>query len=332
MSIPPPMPTAAKPPFSATDAAFAGFRLARREPLTILVWAALFLALFVVMGGLMVATIGPQMMELQAVAAAGQAHPDTNRTLALMGAMAPAYSIIMLVSLLFYGLMFAAVNRAILRPAGTPGRLAFGVDELLQLAVLIVVWVALFAVYLVAILGVVLATVLLSLASKAAGGIVAVLGIFAVLAALTFVMVRLSLASPLALDQKKLDFAASWRLTRGRFWPLLGAYLLAFLVMAVTMLGAMVVFSALAAMLGGGMQAAGVIFRPDMTSLASYFSGVMLAWMVAGSALYGLMFAVLLGAPADAYLQLSRGRDGQAALPAGPAAASDRSTAFGARI
>ncbi len=324
--MPPPVVPPARP-FSATDAALAGLRLARREPLTLLVWAGVFVGLYVVMAAGMVATIGPQIMQLQAAAASG-AKTDPTQTLAMMGAIAPAYGMIMLISLLFYGLMFAAVNRAILRPgSGAPGRLAFGVDELLQLAVLLLVGIVFFVVYLVGLVGVVLLSVVATLAAKPAGVLVGVIGVFAVLAALLFVMVRLSLASPMALDRRSLDVVGAWKLTRGRFWSLFGAYALAWILTVILMLTVFVLFAGVAAG-AGGLQAAGVIFRPDMTSLATYFSPVMVAWLVVGSALYAVMFAVLIGAPADAYRQLA----GAGVVTGSTVLRGDRSTHFGLHV
>ncbi len=323
--MPPPVDPARA--FSATDAAFAGFRLARREPLTLLVWAATFAGLYLATGAVMVATVGPQMMQLQAAAASG-AKADPSRTFAMLAAMAPAYGFVMLVTLLFYGLMFAAVNRAILRPGGgAAGRLGLGVDELLQLAVLLIVWIAFFVIYLVAAVAVAILAAMLAIAAQEASVLVAVVGALGVLALLLFVMVRLSLLSPMALDRRSLDIAGAWRLTRGRFWPLFGAYVLAWILAVVMMLVVFVVFSGVAAA-AGGMQAAGVIFRPDMSSFAGYFSPVMVTWLLVASALYALMFAVLVGAPADAYRQIV----GVGAPPDPAVARADRSTHFGLHV
>lgn len=53
--------------------------------------------------------------------------------------------------------------------------------------------------------------------------LVSALGVFVFL---IWLAVRLSLASPLTFDTRRVRVFGSFALTRGRFWSLLGAYLL----------------------------------------------------------------------------------------------------------
>ena len=142
------------------------------------------------------------------------------------------------------------------------------------------------------------------------------------------VSVRLSLASPLAFDQGRIDLKAAWRMTRGRFWALFGSFLLAWSMMIVLGLAFLVGYSALAFVASGGAAGLKGLFSPDMSSLSAYFTPLTVLYMVASSLLYGLGFAVLVGVGVDAYRQLA-GRGS----PTGPVVErTDRSTHFGLHV
>ncbi|MEI9891311.1 MAG: hypothetical protein WDN45_12940 [Caulobacteraceae bacterium] len=83
----------------------------------------------------------------------------------------------------------------------------------------------------------------------------------AVCCAAIYGFVRLSLASPLTFDTRKVDLFGSWALTRGRFWKMLGTYLLVVGLALVIGLLVMIITIAVAAVLGG-LGALASIFRP----------------------------------------------------------------------
>lgn len=309
-------PLAAATRFSPTEAAFTGFRVLQREPLTGVIWAGMLLVMGVVFGALSVLLAGPAMVELMQLSA--ETEPDPAATAAVMARMAPFYLIIFPLSLLFYAVAIAAVTRAVLRPDEPRGfgRLKLGGDELRQLGVILLFSLVVFGAYIalaiVAVIVVVAGGLALGVsatagaAGPAAGGVVLltmVLGLGA-LAAMTFLVVRLSLACPLSFDTGKVDLFGSWRLTKGRFWPLLGAYLLCFLLVFLLTLTAFIVTAVLGVFVGGGLSAAGAVFRPDMSSLSAYFTPVILLWVVVSSAVNAVALALVVGAPAGAYAQL----------------------------
>ena len=312
--------------FSASEAAFTGFRLIAREPVAALVWAGIVLATGLLFGVLTVVTVGPAMADMMAMSA--QADPAAQ--MALVGRLAPLYALSVPLSLVFYGLFYGAVNRAVLRPEQKSlGYLRFGGDELKQIAVLFLYFAVLVAVEIAAaVLMLILLVVVGGVAvwSGAAGSaagstgalaavLVVLLGL-GVLGAILFIGVRLSLCTPLTFDKGAVDLSGSWRMTRRRFWPLFGAYLLAWLVCMVLLLTVAVVFAAIVVAVGGGLQAAGVIFRPHTESLAAYFAPLPLVWLVLASAMSSVWLAVLIGAPAGAYAQL---RDLETPAPRRPA-------------
>lgn len=312
---------------SATDAAFAGFRLARARPQVVLALAAVNFVLLVVFALAMVTLAGPDLARMQAMGP----RPDPEQALALLGRLTPFYVVAVLLTLVTYAVIYAAVCRALLRPsAGWSGAVRFGRDELRQGLVLLSVGLVLFVGYvLLLIVGVIVAGLIGAAvpAVRAAPGLLAIVVGLLMAAALLFAGVRLSLASPLAFDGERIDLKAAWKLTRGRFWPLFGAYLLAWFVMLVLAVVGLVAYSALGLAAGGGAGLSGM-FQSDISSLAGYFTPMTLVYMVASSLLYGLGFVVLIGAAVDAYRQIA-GRGG----PAGaPSVVSDRSTHFGLHV
>lgn len=299
--------------FSASDAALTGLRLLAREPATAAVWAALYLLFCLVGAGGLALAVGPAMQTLAAHQRTGTPL-DPAANLALMSRILPVEGLFLLAFLAFFALLSAAVNRSVLRPgAGRIGRLGLGGNEGRQVLLFLILGVLFFLLYVVL---VVVAAIFGALVGIAAGGgrvpaaapgpmfAVFVLAGLAVLLVLAFVATRFSLAAPLTFDRGEVDAFGSWRLTRGVFWPLFGAYVLAWLIAALISLAAVVLFVAVVTVAGGGVSAAGAIFRPDMSSVGAYFSPVMLLWLLVSAVVGTVGLVMMLAAPAGAYVQL----------------------------
>lgn len=293
--------------FSPTDAALEGFRIARERPRVLLVWAVVNLIVSLVMGIALVSLFGSTLMELEAMS--GQTSEDPAEALAMAGKLAPLYALMIPAGLLVIAVTSAAVYRIVLRPEDS--RYAY-----LRLGAAEARLVGLMLIYLVLAIGftfvVTLVAGLLAAGAGAVGGsagtLLGVVILLATLAFMIFVAVRLSLAGPMTFAQGRLRVFESWTLTRGSFWRLLGAYVLALVLALVVALLALVIYAAIAAITAGGdLSEVGKVFQPDMTSLGTYFTPSMLIYLVFAAFLSAVQNAVIYAPPAVAYRELTSG-------------------------
>lgn len=288
--------------FSATDAAFEGFRVAREKPRVLLAWAV-FSFLVSICSAIYLVSIGEDARALLEAGASQQA-ADPQALLAMMGDMAP----MMVMGLAVQCVMAAAVYRILLRPEDKGlAYLKLSMDEV-RLALLTFIYVLLAIAMLVV---VVLMAGLIAFAASAAGQGAAVLVGVATemffLGLLFFCAVRLSLAPAITFAERRLAVFDSWALTRGQFWRLTGAYVLAICGIAVIGLLVLVLISLIAAILmGGDFKAAGALFQPDQSSLVSYFSPAVIAYLVVAAWVSALNYAVMIAPAAMAYRELSK--------------------------
>ncbi|WP_374569953.1 hypothetical protein [Phenylobacterium sp.] len=298
--------------FSPTDAALEGFRLTRERPRVLLAWAIFQFVLSLATAAIMIRLGGQHLMAIESASSSGAADYET--MMSEFKDLAPVYAIILPLGLVMMSIMTAAVYRAVLAPSDA--RLAFlrlGADELRLAAlkvVFIFVWAGIaFVVVFLAGAAAALAGVLGGAASRFIGvGI----GLFAV-GIMLMVAVRLSLAPVITFAERRISVFESWKLTRGMFWPLLGAYVLAVAAIAVIGLLGMVIFSAVTSAIvvagGGTLADAGAAFNPDATSLASYFTGRTIAYLAFAGVLTALYYAVITAPGAVAYRALMKARD-----------------------
>ncbi len=299
--------------FSASDAAFSGFRFIGRHPKTVLVWALANLVFQLVSGVVLVLLAGNRLNDLRTMGEAG------NAASAGALAMTPGLSLLFLIALPaalgFSALMFAAAYRAVLKPSdASPGYLKISRDEF-RMAVLIVAWLALTIGYLFLVIFVAGFTAGFVLGVTGAMGatlpaamttVFVILLLVGALAAIVYPLVRLSLSMPMTMAQQHIRLFESWRPTHGRFWPLAGAILLCLALIGVVLIVAAIVTTAIAAAVtlfaGGSLADISSIFRPDGTSLATYFTPTRLIVSVLNAPVSASVWAILAGPFAEAYL------------------------------
>lgn len=288
--------------FSATDAALEGFRITRERPRVVLVWAV-FSFLVSICSAIYLISIGQEARAVLDARVAEQA-PDLQAFGAAMADLAP----MMVMGLLVQCVMAAAVYRILLRPEDRGlAYLKVGMDEL-RLAALTFIYVLLASLMLaVVVLAAGLIAALASFAGQGAAILVAAASELFFLGLLFYVAVRLSLAPAITFAEQRIAIFNSWRLTHGQFWRLTGAYFLAICGIMVIALLVVTIFSALVAVaVGGDLQAVGKMFAPDQTSLTTYFSPVMIIYLLVAGWLSALYYAVVIAPAAVAYRELTR--------------------------
>jgi hypothetical protein len=237
----------------------------------VLIWAVLMLLANVLFIGLIVSFAGEAFM---AVAAGSAGETDPEEALRNMGELAPVFLLIVPLAILFSAVMTGAIYRAVLRPGdGGPSYVRFGGDELQLAGTMLLLGLLLVGLTFVLALGLTLVGAALGAAGGGGGaGAIALLLPLLLLVLLVFFGVRLSFALPATFAEGRIRVFDTWRLTKGRFWPLLGMYVLAAILALVIYLLAMMIYLAVAALVGGGFSAAASVFRPDYTSFATLMS------------------------------------------------------------
>jgi len=146
------------------------------------------------------------------------------------------FFVAMLVMLVAFVVMWAAAFRAVLFPERNSFfYLRVGMDELRLLGVILAVFVG---GCLAALNAGLIASMLLVLIGRLVGGyagagIGGILGVLLVFGGVIWAAVRISPCGPLTIYREKVMIGPAWRLTRGAFWRLFGAYVLMAIVMFV---------------------------------------------------------------------------------------------------
>ncbi|HWQ87890.1 hypothetical protein [Brevundimonas sp.] len=307
--------------FSATDAAFEGFRLVRRNPLALVAWTLLYAVLTLTALFSLSNMIGP----LEAVTAQAEAlesvdQPSLDQVMAVMagfGAIMAQVAWLMPVSLVVGAMLGAAVARGVLNPSGDRfGYLRLGMDEVRVLVVTFVLGLLGGLVAFVAFM----ALGLLVAAAKAGGGgggaaIAGVVGFLAIICGLVWLSVRLSLAVPITVAEKRFAFFDSFNVTKGRFWPLLGMAVLAIVMVLLVQLLSSIVSMPMAIMSGlqdwsfsGDQDPAAVRAALDVSN----------PWVIANAVVEAIVSALTVGilyAPfAAAYRDITGGPSNAAVI------------------
>lgn len=291
--------------FSPSEAGLEGFRVTRENPRAFARWAFFSFAVSV-LGAVVTVNMPAEVRDaLQTLNA--KETPDAGVLLRALVSVAP----LMGLGLLIQCMMGAAVYRIILRHDDARfGYLRLGADELRLVALTLIYFVLAVICFAAGLLAAALLAAAASFAGTGAAMVVGGVAELLVMGLAVYVAVRLSLAPVITFDRRRLAVFQSWALTRGRFWPLLGAYVLALACMVVVALLAVVVFTFLAGAvmlaLGGEMDMS-AIFNPDDTSLATYFNPLMVAYMVMGSVITALYYAVIAAPGAVVYQHLIDG-------------------------
>jgi len=298
--------------FSAADAAFTGFRIVWERPWAVAIWAGLQFVFGLALKLFMVVSAGPALMKLAAIGP--QPNPDPSVAMALIQQVAPTYVVILIAALVFSAVFNAAMNRAVMRPQESRfGYLRLAADELRQLGLLVALTLLFMGVELVFLI---VATVVLGVLGLALGGgaMAVALGVAillpAAICAVVFVGVRFSLAVPMTFATGRINLLGSWRLTQGRFWPLLGTYFLALVLSLVVGALTLVIAALVVGIIGGGWGGITTIMQSNLSSVQSVLTPAQLAYLVITSIGAALSAPITMCPPAAIYRSLTGGGPG----------------------
>jgi len=299
--------------FSATDAALNGFRLVWEKPKVLPWWAVLQFIFSLGLSAFTALSAGPAFTKLAAMRLGPASDPA--QVLGLFREIAPTYVVLLAAALVLYAVLYAAMNRSVLQPSeDSYGYLRLSSDELRQLGLFALFAAMGFVLYVAVVLVV---AMFMTAAGLVAGGssspgptlALAVL-IPVVLAAFLYLGVRFSLASPLTFATHKIDLFGSWALTRGRFWPLFGTYLIAFALNVVVLLLTFAIAVTAMAAAGGGIGALADLGRPDLSSLNAALRPGRIAYLAVTAIGSALGWPVIMTPPAVIYRALAGGGPG----------------------
>ena len=276
--------------FSISNAAFTGFGVVRHRPAAVAIWTVVQL---VVSGGVWVMLamrFGPLLHQISALSAAQSQDPA--QLVALSHELLPLDGYATLFSLIFYSMLFATMNRAVLHPEDDAfGYIRLGADEFRQLGLMVIFMLfGVVGAFVLVIVATIVAVALGGGSQATAEASIIVMPLF--LSAVVFFTVRFSLASAQTFATKTINVFGSWALTKGRALPIFGAYLLAFcLLIVVTLLGAVVISAAREA--AGGQDMWDIIVGPQPASLASFISPARIIQLVLSAALGAISWPIM---------------------------------------
>jgi len=219
--------------FSASDAALEGFQLIRARWRVALGWCLFSVLSFV---GLMVAAFIAIVVATLAAATREQADMFGGAVGGLVLGLGGAA---------IQWVVLAALYRMTLRPETAPGLyyLRFSRDE----GRLVALWLSTLLLFIVLMTAGFVALRWLEGVNGLAGG----LGTVAFLIFMAWLGIRISLAGPANFATGRFGLADSWRLTRGRVWPLLGMIVLALCLLALIAIVIFIVTALVQAAIGG---------------------------------------------------------------------------------
>lgn len=289
--------------FSASDAAFEGSRVVRRRPLTVVWWALAYIAFFAVFFAVTAGSLVSVMATVQALERSGEPTFEDARALAM--AYLGLFGMAVPLSFVFGAILHAAVARSVLRPEQSRfGYMRLGMDEVRVLGVAVVVSLATMAAS-AAIFGVIgVAAAIITVMEVPILWVLIILLVLAGVAAVIWLLVRLSLAVPMTLDRGRFSLVEAFVLTRGRVLPILGmAIIAAIMAILVSLLG-MVIALPIQLAMGGGLETLGVYDGQTLIQILSQAAPLLIVWAVVNAVFSALQLAVVYAPFSEAYRQL----------------------------
>lgn len=218
------------------------------------------------------------------------------------------FVVLLPLSLISSAMIYAAVSRAVLRPGESAfGYLRLGMDEVRVLVVSVVLFLVI-TVVMVVLSGIIGVVIGMTVAAEApAMWLLVVLLVLAAIALLVWLLVRLSLAIPITMAERRIAIFDSFAVTKGRFWPLLGMALLAWVMsIVVNLLGSLVAMPLQLAT--GGLTGLADLDGQNLPAILQAAWPAIVGWIVINAILYALQIAVLYAPFSAAYRDIKGGQ------------------------
>ncbi len=303
--------------FQPAEAALEGFRITRENPRAFGIWVgASFLVsvLSVIIDALLPSSVRQGLESISA--------NDTMTARQFLDTLI-LVSPVLVLGLIVQSIMAAAVYRLIFRHDDTRfGYLRLGADEVRLMALTLIYIFLTIGLFVAALTTIAVIGGLFSLGGTTAAALGTTAAVVFVGGIVLYTLVRLSLAPVATFAERRLAVFESWGLTRGHFWQLLGAYMLALACIAVIGFLILTVFTGVAGAImlasGGKLSDVNSLVQPqDASSLKSYLSFGIIAYMLVSSVFSALYNAVIASPGAVAYREL-HGTPPQAPVGAQP--------------
>jgi len=298
--------------FSAVSVATSGFQLMRSRPGTVAAWIGAQFLLIVVCGVLVVAVLAPVFAPLAGAFMetmnlnSGAEDRLGQLVLARLPLLIGLYLVILVLALVVTTVFNCAILRAVLRPEESGAAyLRLGGDEMRVLGAQLV-----YALMYLAGFGVVgFAVFMLAIAVGSMAWLVYFLAIVGGIVGAIFLAVRLSLAMVQTFFEGRIQLFGSWTLTAGRFWPLLGAYLLTFVFMIVISIVGSVITQIFGAAFAGSAASsmAGLSSgqTPDVSALLGVLAPLFVISIIISAITNAIGNVLMVSATASAYRAVS---------------------------
>lgn len=196
--------------------------------------------LYTLAGAAIFALIGPgylRLIQMGMESPNGDLPPE--EVWSVLGPILGGYALATPVFLMVWAMLEAAVQRRYTRLEGF--RLGLGGDEFRLAAVALLYFVLFIGLYIASaiVIGIPFAIIAAAAAGGGGeamgivGGLLAFVLVIAVICFWIFVLVRLSPAAAMTIRDRKIHFFGAWGASKGRFWPLFGAFLIVMVVSAI---------------------------------------------------------------------------------------------------
>ena len=308
--------------FSPTEAAFSGFTFIRREWPTVVAWAAVRIAVAIIMMSVVAVLAADDLAHLAAIMLGGPEQlADATALPELLMRLGPFPLVIWAIGVVFEATLVAAFYRAYLHPEqrrfaylrlGRAELAVLGASLLAQGAYFLSAFVVTFLTLMTEVLPPILALV------------VGLAVVFGYLAGLIWVLVRASLIFVDSFERRRISPIHCFKLTRGHFWSLLGAYIIGFAIVIVLSIAALALFMIIAAVaalaFGQDIASVGRVFNPESGVLALTFSAALVVYILYSAITGACSYPLIFGHTAEAYLAFKAQGEAPPAEPDVPAA------------